>query len=47
MSWVHAVPSGGRVSAAAEPQAPSIVALRPFFSAARTSGNPGDAGSAA
>ncbi len=35
-------PSAAAVSAAAEPQAPSMVALRPFFSAAMTSGNPDD-----
>ena len=41
-SWVHAAPARRRRAAAAEPQAPSIVALRPFLSAARTSGNPDD-----
>ena len=40
-------PEGRDDRAAAEPQAPSIVALRPFFNAARSSGNPGGcAGSA-
>ena len=34
-------PSAAETSADAEPQAPSIVALRPFLSAATTSGNPG------
>ena len=39
-SWVHAARARAVTSPAAEPQAPSIVAARPFFRAASTLGKP-------